>query len=118
MIKTKRRRTRYSNTSKQFRKQIETNVEGLAEKIMETSVESLGILQNETPVDTGLMKSSEHKRNYTKQDGKYFYRVYSPVFYTIFVHEGTIYQDANPYLERAFYQTKDLIDKLIEDTKK
>lgn len=110
----KRNRVNYRKASRNLKQAMTVHSDKMGDEILETSKESLDILQEETPVDTSLMKNSEFTRTYEKGREMKFYRVYSPVYYTFWVHEGTRYQEANPYLERAFYRTLDKVENIIK----
>jgi HK97 gp10 family phage protein len=63
-------------------------------------------MEDECPVDTGLLKSNHDIM--PDQKGKYrFIRyLYNDTWYGHFVHEGTRYQEANPWMLRGFYATR------------
>lgn len=59
----------------------------------------------EVPVDTGLLRSS----HFHDKVGELNYRVYGNTFYAAFVHFGTVNQQANPWMSRAWPRVQNAI---------
>ena len=63
-----------------------------------------------TPVDTGLLKSS-NKSNVDKR--KLIATETNNTEYALWVHEGTRYQKAQPFMRDALFDNKDYINRVF-----
>lgn len=87
----------------------------LMRRNMRTAIDqSLKIIEfasrNRTPVDTGRLRSSHRSRLTSDFSGE----VGTHVNYDIFVHEGTRYMKARPFLMNAVQANQHNVDKAFE----
>lgn len=68
-----------------------------------------GNVKEEVPVDTGLLRATTFSAH-SPVEGK----VFPTQNYAIYVHEGTRYQKAQPYLVRGFDNTQEYIQREFE----
>lgn len=73
-----------------FGKRLETYVLLIA-------VDVMGVSKAEAPIDTGFLRGSID----LEQTGRFSFRIVARASYAAYVHDGTRFINANPYMSRA-----------------
>lgn len=65
-----------------------------------------GEMEANCPVDTGLLRDSHAIMSDIEGKYRYIRYLYNDMYYARFVHEGTMYMEARPWMLNGFYATR------------